>query len=131
MFTLSVKGTSLEELYANLETLLRSKPGNTPLPTPQQPAPLPPIPTYPAPPVPPVPPAAPSAPVAPPPLPTAPAPTFTIDQLAQAGAALAQSDKLDQALALLAKYGVSSVTQLPPEQHGAFATELRALGAPI
>ena len=34
-------------------------------------------------------------------------------------------------LALLTKYGVQAVTQLTPDQYGAFATELRALGAQI
>ena len=32
---------------------------------------------------------------------------------------------------LLGRYGVQAVTQLQPEQYGAFATELRALGAQI
>ena len=38
---------------------------------------------------------------------------------------------VDTLLALLAKYGVQAVTQLKPEQYGAFATELRGLGAQI
>ncbi len=86
----------------------------------------------------PVPVAAP-APVAPVPVPAAPpapivptaAPTYTLDALARAGATLAQSGKMQEALALLAKYGVQTVNQLKPEQYGAFATELRALGAQI
>ena len=36
-----------------------------------------------------------------------------------------------QLLELLGRYGVQAVTQLQPEQYGAFATELRALGAQI
>lgn len=78
------------------------------------------------------------APVAPAPAPTAApaavptaAPTYTLDVLARAGAALAQAGKMQEALALLAKYGVQTVNQLKPEQYGAFATELRALGAQI
>jgi len=63
-------------------------------------------------------------------VPTA-APTYTLDALARAGATLAQSGKMQEALALLAKYGVQTVNQLKPEQYGAFATELRALGAQI
>jgi hypothetical protein len=60
------------------------------------------------------------------------APTYTLEQLAQAGATLAQQPgKMDQAIAALAKYGVMTVNQLAPEQYGAFATELRALGAQI
>ena len=63
--------------------------------------------------------------------PQAPAPAYTLDQLAKAGAALAQSGKMEDALALLAKYGVQTVNQLPPEHYGNFATELRALGATV
>lgn len=63
-------------------------------------------------------------------VPTA-APTYTLDALARAGAALAQAGKMQDAVNLLAKYGVQSVNQLKPEQYGAFATELRALGAQI
>lgn len=59
------------------------------------------------------------------------APTYTLDALARAGATLAQSGKMEQALALLAKYGIQTVNQLKPEQYGAFATELRALGAQV
>lgn len=68
--------------------------------------------------------------VPPPGVPVA-APTYTIDMLARAGAALTQAGKTQEALALLAKYGVQTVNQLKPEQYGAFATELRALGAQI
>ena len=39
--------------------------------------------------------------------------------------------KMEQLLALLTKYSVQAVTQLTPDQYGAFATELRALGAQI
>jgi hypothetical protein len=38
---------------------------------------------------------------------------------------------MQQLLELLGRYGVQAVTQLKPEQYGAFATELRALGAQI
>ncbi len=72
----------------------------------------------------------PAAAPAPAAVPTA-APTYTLDALARAGATLAQSGKMQEALALLAKYGVQTVNQLKPEQYGAFATELRALGAQI
>lgn len=59
------------------------------------------------------------------------APTYTLDQIAKAGAALVDAGKMEQLLALLGKYGVAAVTQLSPEQYGNFATELRALGAQI
>ena len=73
---------------------------------------------------------------APAPAPAAPAvpvtaPTYTLDQIAKAGANLVDAGKMEQLLALLTKYGVQAVTQLTPDQYGAFATELRALGAQI
>ncbi|GHU96190.1 hypothetical protein FACS1894208_10400 [Clostridia bacterium] len=76
---------------------------------------------------------APTFPVSSEPAPGVPAaaPTYTLDALARAGATLAQSGKMEQALALLARYGVQTVNQLKPEQYGAFATELRALGAQV
>lgn len=87
---------------------------------------------------------APSAPVtpvlAPPPTPTAPvqpsvplaaAPTYTLDQIAKAGAELAQAGKMNELLALLQQFGIQAVTQLKPEQVGPFATALRGLGAQL
>lgn len=65
------------------------------------------------------------------PVPVAAAPSYTLDALARAGAVLAQSGKMEQALALLTKYNVQTVNQLKPEQYGAFAAELRALGAQL
>ena len=59
------------------------------------------------------------------------APTYTLDQIARAGASLVDAGKMEQLLALLARYGVAAVTQLQPNQFGVFATELRALGAQI
>ena len=95
----------------------------------------------PAPPAAPVPPMAapviPTAPPAPAPAPAAPsvpvttAPSYTLDQIAKAGASLVDAGKMEPLLALLSRYGVQAVTQLAPEHYGAFATELRALGAQI
>lgn len=68
------------------------------------------------------------------PAPTVPvtgAPTYTPDQISRAGASLVDAGKMQQLLELLGRYGVQAVTQLQPEQYGAFATELRALGAQI
>ena len=83
----------------------------------------------------PVAPAAPAQTVAPTnPAPTVPvttAPTYTLDQIAKAGASLVDAGKMEQLLALLAKYGVQAVTQLQPDQYGVFATELRTLGAQL
>lgn len=84
---------------------------------------------------------APVAPVAPaqtaaptnpaPAVPVTTAPTYTLDQIAKAGASLVDAGKMEQLLALLAKYGVQAVTQLQPDQYGVFATELRTLGAQL
>ena len=144
MFTVTINGNSIEELYANLENLLKSKPGatNAPEQPTVQPAPAyvpPAIPMLPAAPAPQAAQPIPQQPAmaAPPPAPTAnaqppaAAPTYTLDQLAKAGADLAQTGKMEQALALLAKYGVQTVNQLQPDQYGAFATELRNLGAQV
>lgn len=117
---------------------------NMPTPAPTQTAPT--VPTPPVAPasaaVPTVPPVAsapvavPTAPPAAPVTPAAPtvpvtAPTYTLDQIAKAGASLVDAGKMGQLLAMLTKYGVQAVTQLNPDQYGAFATELRALGAQI
>lgn len=114
--------------------------GNAPVaPTaPATPA-VPTTPVAPAPTTPPVASAPAAVPTATPAAPTAPAapsvpvtaPTYTLDQIAKAGASLVDAGKMEQLLGLLTKYGVQAVTQLNPDQYGAFATELRALGAQI
>ena len=119
-------------------------PPAAPQPPAAPPMAVPAVPVTPAAPVtPPAPPATPAAPVAPvapvtapapTPAPTVPvggAPTYTLDQIAKAGASLVDAGKMEPLLALLSRYGVQAVTQLAPEQYGAFATELRALGAQI
>lgn len=58
-------------------------------------------------------------------------PAYTLDQISRAGASLVDAGKMQQLLELLGRYGVQAVTQLKPEQYGAFATELRGLGAQI
>ena len=83
------------------------------------PAPAPtqaPVPVAPAP--------APVAPVAPP-------PSFTLDELSRAAAALMDAGKQQDLLGLLASFGVQAMTQLPKEQYGAFADGLRQLGATV
>ena len=80
-------------------------------------------------------PATPAVPVAPaqpaaPAVPTA-APQYTLEMIATAGSALIDAGKLDQLMALLGKFGVDSLTNLAPENYGAIAQELRALGARI
>ena len=59
------------------------------------------------------------------------APTYTLDMIARAGAALVDAGKMDALCGLLAKYGVEALTALDPAQYGNFANELRALGATI
>ena len=70
------------------------------------------------------------APTAPAVAPTA-APAYTTEQIAKAGAELAQAGKMPQLMALLQQHGVQAVTQLRPEQYGEFATALRGLGAQL
>lgn len=129
--------TALEKNAVNI-----SVPQDTPTPVapvaaPVTHAPVPPVTMPPATVVPtPAPaPAAPAQTVAPTnPAPTVPvttAPTYTLDQIAKAGASLVDAGKMEQLLALLAKYGVQAVTQLQPDQYGVFATELRTLGAQL
>ena len=63
--------------------------------------------------------------------PTVPAEGYTLEALSRAGAALIDDGKMPQLLALLGKYGVRAVTQLPKEAYSAFAAELKALGAQL
>lgn len=64
-------------------------------------------------------------------VPVAEAPAYTLDQISRAGVFLVDAGKMQQLLELLGRYGVQAITQLQPEQYGAFATELRGLGAQI
>lgn len=144
MYEITIKGNTPAELFANLAQMAAANANTAPAPT--APIAQPPV-TAPAaaatvpsvapvPVAPPVPAAAPvpvSAATPVPAVPTVPtaAPTYTLDALARAGAALAQSGKMQEAVAVLAKYGVQTVNQLKPEQYGAVAAELRALGAQI
>lgn len=59
------------------------------------------------------------------------APTYTRDDLSRAAVTLMESGRQDDLLALLARFGVEALTQLPQQHYGAFATELRRLGAQI
>lgn len=113
-----------------------------PVPAPAaQPSPAPAALPSPAPvPVTPVPvaqPAAAPAPVAQPAAASAPvaAPTtaraFRFEDIQLAATSLCDTGKRAEVLALLAKYGIQALSALPAEQYGAFATELRGLGAKI
>ena len=55
--------------------------------------------------------------------------TYTLDDLSRAGAELIDQGKMPQLIDLLKRHGVQAITQLKPEQYGAVATELNALGA--
>lgn len=133
------------------------QPPVNPVPTPQTP-PVTPQPATPA--VPPAPAPAPAPvnptpapvgqmpPVAPPTAipaaPSAPAPSnsvvpgteppkYSIDDIARAGAELAQQgpDKITALTGLLQQFGLQAVTQLRPDQMGPFVMALRGLGARI
>ena len=49
-----------------------------------------------------------------------------MEELSRAGAALIDAGKMPQLLALLGKFGVQAVTQLPKEAYSAFGAELKA-----
>ena len=71
------------------------------------------------------------------PAPMAPVPTsvqqYTLDDLAAAAVGLMDGNRISHEVlqGMLARYGVESLPQLPKEQYGSFATELRSLGAQI
>lgn len=146
----TVNAPELAEALNNLAAALKgakpepaaSKAGKADKPAPVPPADyMPPADTAPAPatPAPAVTPAPAPAPVqapvtpapAPAPVPVAPAPTYNRDQIMTAGAALIDAGKINELMGLLNSFGVQAVTQLKQDQLGAFATELRKLGAQI
>ena len=129
---------------AKIENLLPTLTSNTPIPPADYipPAPVAPNPApepLPTPSAVPVTPAASVTPVPPvqqtvEPAPTVPvtqAPTYNRDQIMTAGAALIDAGKINELMKLLNTFGVQAVTQLKQDQLGAFATELRKLGAQI
>ena len=149
MIEITIKGTTADEACSKVAEFARfiktelmdvpteAKVAPTPAPTPTTAvtlAPVAPTQTAPASNVP----AAPVVPTAPPLIPTVPvasvptaAPTYTLDMLAKAGAALAGMNKYNETVAVLQKYGVQSLSELPPERYGEIALDLRALGAQI
>ena len=152
----ALKGAKIEDILPALTSNDPVPPADymPPAPAPVAPAPAPAQPAVtPAPPAAPVTPAAPvqpvqqaptPAPVAapapvpapqvttpPPTVPVAQAPTYNRDQIMAAGAALIDAGKINELMGLLNTFGVQAVTMLKAEQLGAFATELRKLGAQI
>lgn len=132
----ALKGAKLEP--AASKTGKADKPAPVPPADYMPPADTAPAPAAPAPAVTPAPAPAPApvqAPVtpapAPAPVPVAPAPTYNRDQIMTAGAALIDAGKINELMGLLNSFGVQAVTQLKQDQLGAFATELRKLGAQI
>ena len=71
------------------------------------------------------------APVSVPPVavPTAAAPTYTVEELLLACAPLTDANRMAELQAVCAKYGAASLLDIPKEQYGALAADLRALGA--
>lgn len=75
--------------------------------------------------------AAPAVPV-PPPAPTAPAKNYTWAEIQTACAPLIDNGASQKALmALLPKYGVQSLMNIPPARYGELVLDLRALGAKL
>ncbi len=64
-------------------------------------------------------------------VPLANASQFSVEQIMTAGATLMDAGKIEDLMNLLRSFGVQAVTELKPEQLGAFATEMRKLGAAI
>lgn len=64
-------------------------------------------------------------------IPTAPAATYSLDDLARAAIGLMDAGKQADLQSLLTRFGVTALPQLPQAQYGAFATELRSMGAQI
>lgn len=62
-------------------------------------------------------------------VPTAPAKDYSLDELLTATAPLMDAGKISELQALMQKYGVASMMEIPKERYGELATDLRALGA--
>ena len=73
--------------------------------------------------------AAPVTPATPAPIPRAAAPTYTIEELQLACAPLMDANRMGEIQSVIAKYGATSLLDIPKEQYGALAADLRALGA--
>ena len=73
--------------------------------------------------------AAPVTPATPAPIPTAGAPTYTVEELQLACAPLMDANRMADLQQVLTKFGATSLLDVPKEQYGALAADLRALGA--
>ena len=74
-------------------------------------------------------PAMPATPATPAPIPTAAAPTYTVEELQTACAPLMDANRMADLQQVLTKFGATSLLDVPKEQYGALAADLRALGA--
>lgn len=140
-FTINVQGEIRLPDIALLAQALMGRPQpeavTAPRPTAPTPAPQPAVNTTPASVIPQT--AAPTVPSAPAPSPAIPmtpvteAPKYSIDDIARAGAELAQQgpDKIAALTGLLQQFGLQAVTQLRTEQMGPFVLALRGMGARI
>ena len=140
-FTINVQGEIRLPDIALLAQAMMGRPQpeavTAPQPTAPTPAPQPAVNPTPAAVVPQT--AAPTAPSAPAPSPAIPmtpvteAPKYSIDDIARAGAELAQQgpDKIAALTGLLQQFGLQAVTQLRTEQMGPFVLALRGMGARI
>ena len=66
---------------------------------------------------------------APAPIPTAGAPTYTVEERQLACAPLMDANRMADLQQVLTKFGATSLLDVPKEQYGALAADLRALGA--
>lgn len=57
--------------------------------------------------------------------------SYTMEQLAVAATQIVDAGRRTELVNLLSSFGVQALTALPKDQYGAFATQLRALGAKI
>ena len=140
-FTINVQGEIRLPDIALLAQAMMGRPQpeavTAPQPTAPTPAPQPAVNPTPAAVIPQT--AAPTAPSAPAPSPAIPmtpvteAPKYSIDEIARAGAELAQQgpDKIAALTGLLQQFGLQAVTQLRTEQMGPFVLALRGMGARI
>lgn len=78
-------------------------------------------------------PTAPDAPEPPaaPTVPTAPTKKYTLDELLAATAPLMDAGKISELQALMQKFGVPSMMEIPEDRYGELATALRELGAEL
>ncbi len=138
----AIAGRQMDKLSCPAPKPKAAAPVPTPTPAAVAASPRPAVPVSVAPPAPTVPTPAPipvATPVMPPAAPAAPpqpimptsAPQYTYEMLFNAAAALMGQNKGPQLQQLLVKYGIQRLPDLPPEQYGAYATDLRALGAKL